>query len=140
MLDNGLKSLEANHCIYIKRYDQEKYIILLLYVDDMLIVGHDKNMINRLKKDLGIKFEMKYLGPMQQILGMRITHYIKKKNLWLSQEKYIQKVLDRFNTKNAKSIGTPLTTHLKLSIDLCPCDDKKKEEMSKTPYALAVAA
>ena len=61
MLEHGFQRLEADHCVYIKRYDQGKYIILLLYVDDMLIVGHDKNKINRLKKDLGSKFAMKDL-------------------------------------------------------------------------------
>ena len=38
----------------------------------MLIVGHDKNKINRLKKNFGSKFPMKDLGPAQQILGMHI--------------------------------------------------------------------
>ena len=65
MLENGFGRLEANHCVYIKRYDQGKYIILLLYLDDMLIVGQDKNKINRLKKYLGSKFAMKNLGPAQ---------------------------------------------------------------------------
>ena len=36
----------------------------------MLIVGHGKSIIKRLKKDLGIQFAMKALGPTQQILGM----------------------------------------------------------------------
>ena len=51
MLDHGFKRLEVDHCVYIKSYDWEKYIISLLYVDDMLIVGHDKNMFNRFKRD-----------------------------------------------------------------------------------------
>ena len=38
--------------------------------DDMLIVGHGKMMIKRLKIDLGIQFSMKDLGPTQQILDM----------------------------------------------------------------------
>ena len=70
MLEHGFQRLEADHCVYFKRYYQRKYIMLLLYVDDMLIAGHDKNKINRLKKDLGRKFAMKDLGPAQQILGM----------------------------------------------------------------------
>ena len=84
MLEHGFQRLEADHCVYIKRYDQGKYIILLLYVDDMLIVGHDKNKINRLKKDLGSKFAMKDLGLAQQILGMWIMRDRKNKRLWLS--------------------------------------------------------
>ena len=118
MLDRGFKILEVDHYVYIKRYDQDKYIMLLLYVNDMLIVGHDKNMINMLKKDMGNKFVMKDLGSTEQILGMRITGDRKKKKLWLSQEKYIEKVLDRFNIKNAKPVGTLLVAHFKLSTDL----------------------
>ena len=89
MLDHGFKRLESDHCVYIKMYDQEKYIILLIYVDDMLVVGKDKDMIDRLKKDLGNQFAMKDLGLAQQILGMRIMRDRKKKKLWLSQEQYI---------------------------------------------------
>ena len=38
--------------------------------DDMLIFGHGKIIIKRLKKGLGSQFSMKDLGPTQQILGM----------------------------------------------------------------------
>ena len=62
MLEHGFRRLEVDHCVYIKMYDQERFIILLLYVDDMLVVGHDKSMVNMLKKDLGIQFAMKDLG------------------------------------------------------------------------------
>eukprot|EP00253_Pinus_taeda_P029535 PITA_29535 len=129
MLEHGFQRFEVDHCVYIKRYDQGKYIILLLYVDGMLIVAHDKNNINRLKKDLGRKFAMKDLGLAQQILGMWIMRDRKKKRLWPSQEKYIKKVLNRFNMKDAKPVGTPLAAHFKLSTELCPSDDKEKEEM-----------
>ena len=108
MLKHGFHRLEVDHFVYINRYDQGKYIILLLYVDDMLIVGHDKNMINRLKKDFKHKFSMKDLGLTQQILGLRITHVKKNKILWLSQEKYIKRVLERFNMKDGKLVGTPI--------------------------------
>ena len=67
-------------------------------------------------------------------------HDREKKRLWLSQENYIKKVRDRFNMKDAKPVGTPLAGHFKLSTELCPSDDKEKEEMSKIPYSSAVAA
>ena len=47
--------------------------ILLLYVDDMLIVGKDMNQIKLLKRDLNKAFSMKDLGAAKQILGMQIT-------------------------------------------------------------------
>ena len=128
MLEHGFRILESNHCVYIKRYDQERFIILMLYVDKMLVVGHDKGMINKLKKDLGSQFAMKDLGQIQQILGMRIIRDRKNKRLWLSQERYNEKVLNRFNMKDDKPVGTPLAAHFKFSVDLFPCNDKEKVE------------
>uniref|UniRef100_A0A3Q7H4V7 Reverse transcriptase Ty1/copia-type domain-containing protein n=1 Tax=Solanum lycopersicum TaxID=4081 RepID=A0A3Q7H4V7_SOLLC len=87
-------------------FSDNNFIILLLYVDDMLIVGQDNELIAKLKKDLSKSFDMKDLGPAQQILGMKI--------LWLSQERYIERVLERFNMKSAKPVSTPLASHLKL--------------------------
>eukprot|EP00253_Pinus_taeda_P035284 PITA_35284 len=43
-----------------------------------------------------------------------------------------------FNMKDAKPVDTPLAAHFKLSIELCPSDDKEKEEISKIPYASVV--
>lgn len=47
----GFKRCEANHCFYVKFFDNS-YIILLLYMDDMLIVGSSIEEINDLKKQL----------------------------------------------------------------------------------------
>lgn len=93
MLDHGFKRLEYDHCVYIKMYDQEKYIILFLYVDDMLVVGKDKDMIYRLKKDLGSQFAMKDLGPTQQILGMRIMSDRKKTNCGCHKKNILKRCL-----------------------------------------------
>jgi hypothetical protein len=93
MLEHGFKILEVDHCVYIKRYGQEKYIILLLYVDDMLVIGHDKNMINKLKKDLGIQFAMKDLGPTQKILGMKIIRDRKRKNCGCHKKNILRRCL-----------------------------------------------
>lgn len=42
--------------------------------------------------------------------------------------------------KRTKPVGTPLSSHFKISIDLYPCDDKEKEEMRKIHYALEVGS
>uniref|UniRef100_A0A3Q7GWB6 Reverse transcriptase Ty1/copia-type domain-containing protein n=1 Tax=Solanum lycopersicum TaxID=4081 RepID=A0A3Q7GWB6_SOLLC len=72
------------------------------------IKGQDKELISKLKKDLSKSFDMKDLGPTQQILGMKIVRERTKRKLWLSQEKYIERVLERFNMKSAKPVSTPL--------------------------------
>ncbi|PHT36950.1 hypothetical protein CQW23_24650 [Capsicum baccatum] len=83
---------------------------------------------------------MKDLGPAKQIFGMQIVRGRKAKKLWLSQEKYIQKVLRRFNMDKAKVVSTPLAMHFKLSTKQCPSSDDAKEDMKKVPYASVVGS
>ncbi|KAL4323581.1 hypothetical protein GQ457_11G003910 [Hibiscus cannabinus] len=86
MTEHQFKKTQADHCVFVKRYDKADFIILLLYVDDMLIVGHDKKKIDALKKALSNSFAMKDLGSAKQILGINIIRDRSKKLLWLSQE------------------------------------------------------
>jgi hypothetical protein len=66
----------------------------------------------------------------RQILGMQILRDRKAKKLWLSQEKYVEQVLKRFNMKHAKPVSTPLGGHFKLSKKSCPSSNKEKENMA----------
>jgi ATP-binding cassette subfamily B (MDR/TAP) protein 1 len=86
--------------------------------------------ISLLKKGLSKSFAMKDLGPGKQILGMKISHDRRKKLLWISQERYIEKVLERFNMKDTRFITSPLLGHHKLSSEQCP-SSKEKEEISR---------
>ena len=83
---------------------------------------------------------MKDLGPTKQILGIRIFRDRKEKKLYMSQEQYIEKVLERFNMNKAKVVSSPLATHFKLSTKQSPSTDKEKEDMEKVPYASAVGS
>jgi len=80
----------TDHCVFIKKYASGDFIILLLYVDDMLIVGHDPKKISTLKKVLNKSFSMKDLGFAKKILGMKITRDRSKKLLWLPQQSYVE--------------------------------------------------
>ncbi|GJW74762.1 putative RNA-directed DNA polymerase [Tanacetum coccineum] len=86
------------------RFGDDDFIILLLYVDDMMIVGKNIGRITQLKQDLSKSFAMKDCGTAKQILGIRIFHDRGAKKLHISQEQYIEKVLRRFNMDKAKVI------------------------------------
>ena len=72
MYRTRFKRCEVDHCCYIKFFDNS-YLILLLYVDDMLIAGSSTKEINNLKKQLSKQFAIKDLRAAKKILGMRIT-------------------------------------------------------------------
>ena len=115
MLEHGFHKTQVDHCVFVKRYNEGDFLILLLYVDDMLVVRQDTKKVASLKKALGKSFSMKDLGLAKQILGMDIIRDRTKNVLWLSQEKYVTKILERFNMSYAKPIGSTLPTNCKLN-------------------------
>ena len=73
MVEQGYSRCHSDHCVYFKKLENGSFIILLLYVDDMLVAGSNMQDINVLKKKLANSFLMKDLGAAKKILGMRIT-------------------------------------------------------------------
>ena len=92
------------------------------------------------RRSCGVNLQWRIWAKHNKILGMRIIHDIKTKRFSLVQQRYIEKVLNRFNIKDAKPMGTLLSTHFKLSEDLFPYNDKEKDERIKIPYASTIGS
>ncbi|KAF3624479.1 putative CBL-interacting protein kinase 5-like isoform 1 [Capsicum annuum] len=108
--EQGYKKTSSDHCVFVKSLSDDDFIIFFLYVNDMLIVENNASTIDELKKQLCKSFALKDLGHAKQILGIRITRIKDERKLYLSQEKYIEPVLERFNVKNAKVVNTSLAS------------------------------
>jgi len=104
------------------------------------LLRKNKTYVQKLKAQLKKEFEMKDLGEAKKILVMEITRDRGSSRLWLSQENYIFKVLERFNMEEVRSITTPLAGHFKLSSKQCPQSPEEEKEMSRAPYANAVGS
>ena len=59
-MSNGFTINECDKCVYVKDINNG-YVIVCLYVDDMLILGNNNNIILATKKMLSSKFNMKDL-------------------------------------------------------------------------------
>ena len=68
---------------------------------------------------------------------MQIKSDRQQYTLHLSQEKYIDKVLDRFNVADAKPLGVPLQSYDKISKEDCRKTQEAINGMQGVPYALA---
>ena len=101
----GFKLCVCDPSIYVHA---EYMIIIVTYVDDMLMVGKDLSKIRLIQKQLSERFEMETLGPTRHFLGVKITRDRQKKTILLSQEAYIDKILDRFGMTNCKAVATPM--------------------------------
>ena len=135
-----LGSRDVNLIIVAMLSSLTTHIILLLYVDDMLIVGSSTEEINNIKKQLSKKFAMKDLGIAKQILGMRITRDRANGTLKISQTEYVMKILINFNMNKAKPVSTPLGSHFKLSKEQSPKTKEEMDHMSKVPYASTIGS
>ncbi|KAE8707942.1 hypothetical protein F3Y22_tig00110365pilonHSYRG00006 [Hibiscus syriacus] len=136
----GYNRLNADPCAYFKRSGDNDFVILLLYVDDMLVAGPNKDHIEELKAQLAREFEMKDLGSANKILGMQIHRDRSNRKIWLSQKNYLKKILSRFNMQDCKPISTPLPINFKLSSSMSPSSEEERMEMSRVPYASAMGS
>lgn len=115
-LDYALKNMNfkastADPCIYTWVQGTNK-IILAVYVDDLIIAYSNENSLTDLKKQLNESFEMKDIGKLKNILGLEISY--EKNQLKITQRRYIQKALKKYNMENCKPISTPIEPYLKL--------------------------
>ena len=72
MISHNFRRCTYDSCVYFRRRDDESFIYLLLYVDDMLIATKDKKEIRRVKAQLSRESKMKDLGAAKKILEMEI--------------------------------------------------------------------
>ncbi|KAH9672465.1 hypothetical protein KPL70_017737 [Citrus sinensis] len=105
------------------------------------VSSKNRDEIEILKKQLASEFEMKDLGDAQRILGIEIRRDKKNGSVWLTQESYLKKVLERFCMDDkTKPVCTPLTPYFKLSSSSCPKSQKECDYMARVPDASAVGS
>lgn len=80
-------------------------IYLLLYVDDMVIMGSNSSMLHSLIDWLAKEFSMEDLGDLHYFLGIEVVRNIK--GFFLSQAKYALDLLTRADMVDCKPISTP---------------------------------
>ena len=136
----GYNKLDSDPCAYFKRSDNEDFIILLLYMDDMLVARYNKNRVQELKAQLAREFNMKDLGPANGILGMQIHRDRGNRKILLSRKNYLKKVLRHFNMNDCKPISTPLPINFKLSSSMSHSTKVETMEMSQVAYASIVGS
>ena len=135
----GFEKSPDEPCVY-KRIQAQKVVFLVLYVDDILLIGNDKQGLSGVKDWLHKQFDMKDLGEANYILGIKLIRDRKNKLLALSQASYIHKILVRFNMENSKRGSLPFRHGIHLSKEQSPKTPEQKERMSRIPYASAVGS
>ena len=71
MMSHGFKFDECDKCVYVKD-TKLGYVIVCLYLDEMIIVGSDDKMTASTKNILNSRFDMKDMGLVDEIFGIKI--------------------------------------------------------------------
>ena len=74
ILGLGFVRSRVDHCVYSKHVGNH-FIYIVMYVDDMLLVGNNMDVIKEVKSQLSSKFDMKDLYATNFSLGMEIKRY-----------------------------------------------------------------
>lgn len=77
---------QYDSCVYYIVLEDGSFILLMLYVDDMLIVTNNMYEVDLLKSKLSNEFDMKDIGDAKKILGMEIQRNRNARKLWVSQK------------------------------------------------------
>ena len=75
---------------------------LILYVDEILLIGNDIDFLDSIKGYLNKSFSMKDLGEAAYILGIKINRDRLRCLIGLSQSTYLDKVLKKFKMEVLK--------------------------------------
>jgi len=83
-------------------------LIVVLYVDELVLTS-DEQLIISCKENLAREFEMKDMGLMHCFLGLEV--WKSDGDLFVSQGKYANKILQKFYMDRCKAMETPLVTN-----------------------------
>ena len=110
----GFIQVVGESCIY-KKVSGSSVAFLILYVDDILLIGNNVELLESIKGYLNKSFSMKDLGEAAYILGIKIYRDRSKRLIGLSQSTYLDKVLKRFKMEQSKKGFLPVLQGTRLS-------------------------
>jgi hypothetical protein len=121
----GYKHSQADHTLFIKHSTQGKATALIVYVDDIVLIGNDDGEIQNSKHRLANEFEIKDFGNLKYFLSIEVAR--SKYSIFISQQKYILDLLKELGMLGCKVTDNPVKVNVKLGEDSeSPLVDKGK--------------
>jgi hypothetical protein len=113
MIKHGFKRTDADHCVYI-RSEGKEYVVIVIYVDDLIVMAKTKTSIDEICKQLKNDFDIKELGEIKYCLGIQVKRNREKKTIEINQEAMIDRVAKRFAIEECKPTYLPADVNSKL--------------------------
>ncbi|XP_060207861.1 retrovirus-related Pol polyprotein from transposon RE1 isoform X1 [Lycium barbarum] len=108
----GFSNNRSDNSLFIYKKGSDM-AYMLLYVDDIIFTASSDSLRCSIMALLASEFAMKDLGPLNYLLGIRVTRH--KDGMFLSQRMYAEEIIDRAGMSSCKGTSTPVDTKPKVS-------------------------
>ena len=95
------------------KIEGDNLLIIVVYVDDIIFGSNEESMSQNFAFVMQQKFEMSLLGELTYFLGLQVQQ--NKENVFLSQTKYLKKILKKYGMEELKPVCTPMVIGCSLS-------------------------
>ncbi|CAI7758968.1 unnamed protein product [Closterium sp. NIES-53] len=109
LLAGGFKKSECDHTLFVL-HDKNEFLMLLVYVDDILLFSESYAMIERLEE---MQFKCSKMGDVKYYLGIHVERDLDKGVLRLHQRKYCEGLVEKYGLQDG---GKPATHYLRVSL------------------------
>jgi len=114
-INEGFEKYPNEQTLFTKRSKEGKMLIASVYVDDLIYIGDDEEMISSFKCSMMQVFEMTDLGKMKFFLGIEVSQ--QDDGIFICQKKYVLEILKRFGMIESREVNSPIVPGSKLSKD-----------------------
>nr|GEZ50039.1 putative ribonuclease H-like domain-containing protein [Tanacetum cinerariifolium] len=113
--ENGFQKGKIDQTLFIKKQKGD-ILLVQVYVDAIIFGSTNKDLCKAFEKLMKDKFEMSSMGELTLFLGLQVKR--KPGGIFISQDKYVAKILKKFDLIDGKSASTPIDTDKPLLKDL----------------------
>ncbi|CAI7858045.1 unnamed protein product, partial [Closterium sp. NIES-54] len=120
LLAGGFKKSECDHSLFLLQ-EKEQFLMLLVYVDDILLFSELAAMIERVEEMLEMQFKCSKMGDVKYYLGMHVERDLGKGVLRLHQRRYCKGLAEKYGLQDGGKPATPLPSGFTVE----PCADEE---------------
>ncbi|CAI7800544.1 unnamed protein product [Closterium sp. NIES-53] len=107
LLAGGFKKSECDHSLFLLQ-EKEQFLMLLVYIDDILLFSESSAMIEHVEEMLEMQFKCSKMEDVKYYLGMHVERDLDKGVLRLHQRKYYEGLAEKYRVQDGGKIATPL--------------------------------
>nr|GEY67848.1 putative ribonuclease H-like domain-containing protein [Tanacetum cinerariifolium] len=107
LLENGFQKEKIDQTLFIKKQKGD-ILLVQVYVDDIIFGSTNKELCKAFEKLMKDKFQMSSMGELTFFLRLQVKQ--NDNEIFISQDKYVAKILRKFGLTDGKSASTPIDT------------------------------